>query len=226
MLRELELLPVWQLRKPMPVADEMSPAKVDQEAPVEKPKASQEGAAPVEVAPVHQVPKVQNQTAHTQPFDTHETVAVAAESEAVSAASSPASPTLDAPKPAHQFRLLTSDDGQWAFVLAANASEEAEVLLRNMIKAVSVTIKQDAPQAEWVDLAPSLPKVIVVMGEQDAQQLLDSQQTLEQLRGQAHLYQGVPVVATYSPSHLLDNLADKANAWQDLCLAKFTIANL
>ncbi|RYY81577.1 MAG: uracil-DNA glycosylase, partial [Comamonadaceae bacterium] len=33
-------------------------------------------------------------------------------------------------------------------------------------------------------------------------------------------YQGIPVVATYHPTYLLRNPADKARAWADLCLAQ------
>ena len=39
------------------------------------------------------------------------------------------------------------------------------------------------------------------------------------LRGRVHRYQGVPLVVTYHPAYLLRNLADKARAWDDLCLA-------
>ena len=34
-----------------------------------------------------------------------------------------------------------------------------------------------------------------------------------------HRYHGVPLVVTYHPAYLLRNPADKARAWDDLCLA-------
>jgi uracil-DNA glycosylase len=69
------------------------------------------------------------------------------------------------------------------------------------------------------------PKVIIAMGKFAAQSLLQAslpevQKTpLGKLRGQVHTYLGVPVVVTYHPAYLLRTLADKAKAWDDLCLA-------
>jgi uracil-DNA glycosylase len=34
-----------------------------------------------------------------------------------------------------------------------------------------------------------------------------------------HERRGVPVIVTYHPAYLLRTLADKARAWDDLCLA-------
>ena len=64
------------------------------------------------------------------------------------------------------------------------------------------------------------------MGEEAAQQLLTVTDPLAALRGYPHAFNDIPVIATYSPEALLENLADKSKAWEDLCLAKFTIANL
>jgi DNA polymerase len=46
---------------------------------------------------------------------------------------------------------------------------------------------------------------------------------LGKLRGQLHTFHGVPVVATYHPSSLIRNPADKAKAWIDLLLALRTV---
>jgi hypothetical protein len=124
------------------------------------------------------------------------------------------------------FRLVTSDDGLWAFVLDAEQTDEAETLFQNMLKAVSVTISQDTAEANTSLLKQGLSKVIVVMGEEEAQQLLSDPQTLEAFRGEVQHYQNIPVVVTYTPSQLLMHSQDKAKAWEDLCLAKLTIANL
>lgn len=64
------------------------------------------------------------------------------------------------------------------------------------------------------------PKVILAMGRLAVQTLLASTEPLGKLRGRAHAYQGVPVIATYHPAYLLRNPADKARAWADLCLAQ------
>lgn len=135
-------------------------------------------------------------------------------------------PELTIPKATTLFRLLLSDDTQWAFILPANHSEEAETLLQNMLKAVSVEVSQDVTEASTALLSQHTPKMIVVMGEVEAQQLLNNQQPLTQLRGKAHPYESASVIATYPPSYLLQHLQDKAKAWEDLCLAKLTITNL
>lgn len=63
------------------------------------------------------------------------------------------------------------------------------------------------------------PKIILAMGRFAVQSLLGSDEPIGRLRGRAHQYMGVPVVVTYHPAYLLRNLADKAKAWADLCLA-------
>lgn len=178
LLQELELLPVWQLRNPVP-------------------KTAEEGEL--------------------------ERTQLVVESAQLDAS---VKQTEGVPLTKPTFRLIMSDDGQWAFVLEATQNEEAEALLQNMLKAVSVKVSQDEAEANQSLLHQHVPKMIVVMGELEAQQLLSNQQPLEQLRGETRLYQNTPIVVTYSPSHLLAHWQDKAKAWEDLCLAKLTIANL
>ncbi|OZA30340.1 MAG: uracil-DNA glycosylase [Hydrogenophilales bacterium 17-61-9] len=64
------------------------------------------------------------------------------------------------------------------------------------------------------------PKIILALGHVAAQSLLDTQETIGRLRGQAHRFQGVPLVATYHPAYLLRKPTEKARAWEDLCLAR------
>jgi len=64
------------------------------------------------------------------------------------------------------------------------------------------------------------PKIIVAMGRFAVQSLLGTTDAIGKLRGQRHVYAGVPVVVTYHPAYLLRNLPDKAKAWTDLCLAR------
>ena len=63
------------------------------------------------------------------------------------------------------------------------------------------------------------PRLILAMGRFAVQALLRSSEPIGKLRGRVHRYQGVPLVVTYHPAYLLRNLADKARAWDDLCLA-------
>ena len=63
------------------------------------------------------------------------------------------------------------------------------------------------------------PRVILAMGRFAIQSLLQSGEPVGKLRGRVHRYRGVPLVVTYHPAYLLRNPADKARAWDDLCLA-------
>lgn len=70
------------------------------------------------------------------------------------------------------------------------------------------------------------PKLIVALGRFAAQSLLETGEAIGRLRGRVHRFQNVPLVVTYHPAYLLRNLADKARAWEDLCLARRTMQTL
>ena len=63
------------------------------------------------------------------------------------------------------------------------------------------------------------PRVLLAMGRFAAQSLLASDEPIGKLRGRVHRWRDIPVVVTYHPAYLLRTLADKARAWDDLCLA-------
>ena len=83
-------------------------------------------------------------------------------------------------------------------------------------------------QAEYLNRQIELiqPKLIFAFGETAAQTLTQSKVPLDELRGKVHDYQGVALVVSYPPAHLLTHTQDKAKAWADLCLAKTTLSNL
>jgi len=68
------------------------------------------------------------------------------------------------------------------------------------------------------------PKLIVALGRSAASLLLDTDATIASLRGRVHRYRGVPLIVTYHPAYLLRNLPDKSKAWEDLLLARATLA--
>jgi len=68
------------------------------------------------------------------------------------------------------------------------------------------------------------PKLIVALGKSAASQLLGTDATIASLRGRVHRYRGVPLIVTYHPAYLLRNLPDKAKAWEDMLLARRTLA--
>ena len=68
------------------------------------------------------------------------------------------------------------------------------------------------------------PKLIVALGKSAASLLLGTDATIASLRGRLHQYRGVPLIVTYHPAYLLRSLPDKAKAWEDLVLARTTVA--
>ncbi|MFN3594505.1 MAG: uracil-DNA glycosylase family protein [Thiobacillaceae bacterium] len=70
------------------------------------------------------------------------------------------------------------------------------------------------------------PKLILALGRFAAQSLLTTDAAIGRLRGQVHRYRGIPLIVTYHPAYLLRNPADKARAWEDLVLARQTMAQI
>lgn len=68
------------------------------------------------------------------------------------------------------------------------------------------------------------PRLIVALGRTAAVRLTGHETSLASLRGRVHAYRGIPMVITYHPAYLLRNLPDKAKAWEDLLLARRTLA--
>lgn len=60
------------------------------------------------------------------------------------------------------------------------------------------------------------PTVICAMGPLAAQKLLHTSKPLSQLRGKFHDFQGIPLMATFSPEFLLKNPEMKKATWLDL----------
>lgn len=64
------------------------------------------------------------------------------------------------------------------------------------------------------------PRLIVALGKTAASALLGRDAPLGALRGTLHDWHGTPLIVTYHPAYLLRSPAEKAKAWQDLCLAR------
>lgn len=81
----------------------------------------------------------------------------------------------------------------------------------------------DAFFLKQVDLLA--PNYLLVLGQQAANQLLGSNDDIDQLRSKIHHWQSpqgrsIPVVVTYHPASLLLRPQHKANAWRDLSLVR------
>ncbi len=112
-------------------------------------------------------------------------------------------------------------------------SGEAGALLDKMLAAIQLSRAQNTYFAHCDNLAamPRLlallqPKLIIALGEQVSQRLLNQAQPLTSLRGKLHSFQGVPLIASYAPSHLLQYPEAKRQAWQDLQLARDTMLSI
>jgi uracil-DNA glycosylase family 4 len=66
------------------------------------------------------------------------------------------------------------------------------------------------------------PRLVLALGLQAARRLTGLAEPLGKLRGRVHSWGDLPVVVTYHPAYLLRSPADKAGAWDDLCLAHRT----
>ena len=66
------------------------------------------------------------------------------------------------------------------------------------------------------------PKVILTLGKVAVQSLLNTSESLAQLRNSGQLREvvGVPLIATYHPAYLLQSPAAKSESWKDLCRAR------
>ncbi len=106
------------------------------------------------------------------------------------------------------------------------ATPERQVFIANALKCRPPRNRNPTPD-EQAACQPNLqrqvalvqPRVILAMGRFAVQSLLGSDAPIGKLRGTVHRWQGVPLVVTYHPAYLLRQPADKAKAWDDLCLA-------
>ena len=114
------------------------------------------------------------------------------------------------------LELIISDDKKWVFICPETRMDidSQSTLFSNILRALKIA-KTNKIALENIGEA----SVIVVMGETAAQQLLGSTESLEQLRGKMHNYQNLPLIVTYSKQNMLENLANKAKTWDDLCMA-------
>lgn len=112
----------------------------------------------------------------------------------------------------------------------ADAPPERQVYIANTLKCRPPRNRNPEPE-ELAQCEPFLmrqielirPRLILAMGRFAVHALLRTTDPIGKLRGRVHGYQGVPLVVTYHPAYLLRNLADKARAWDDLCLAAQTV---
>ena len=124
-------------------------------------------------------------------------------------------------------------NADWLFVTDTAIEGDAAILLDKMLIAIqlqrgkNVYLTQLSEQPYFKSqLALIQPKLIFVFGEKAAQTLLGSNEPLDALRGKSHQFEGVDLIVSYAPSHLLTQTQDKAKAWADLCLARDAVQTI
>ena len=207
MLRELELLPAWTLRTqqlqtvqmaPKVVAEQVLTVEIELSAEL---SVSTDFLQPVitEIVTTELVPQELNiQTVNIEESTTRE------------------------------FVHIASEDGEWLFVMPDHQLlEDESLLLRNILISMRIKAKPVEASKNTIDvLNLTEPKLVIAMGEVTAQYLLQSTESLTDLRGNVHTWEGIPFIVTYDLSHLLQTLPDKIKAWDDLCLAMQTLQRL
>ena len=209
MLHELELLPVWRLNAPLEAKQEATPS----DAPV---------------AP--QIEPVVEAVAEIKEALPQE---VEAQTSEIQASALPDIANMDWAELKQTVLGAGDQNAEWVFVGDVPTDGDAGVLLDKMLIAIQLQRGKNVyltqlsePDYFKRQIALIQPKLIVAFGEKAAQCLLASNEPLDALRGTLHQYQGVSLVASYAPTHLLQHTQDKAKAWADLCLARSTIEQL
>lgn len=104
---------------------------------------------------------------------------------------------------------------------SSTPNDTADQLLTAMLKAINLT-RDDVRITDASQIHTLQPSLILAMGENVAQALLNTNASLESLRGKLHQYgeAQTPLIVTYHPAYLLQNPVDKKNAYADLLLLK------
>lgn len=134
------------------------------------------------------------------------------------------SPELNEP---HQSQPYTADSGilidqMLKSVGLENPRTDAHII--NVIKHSFVSNSSDS--SELNKMLTTLieqvsPKVVVIVGQLSAQNLLQTKEPLARLRSKPHQIPviNIPAIVTYYPTYLLSKPLDKRKTWEDLKLA-------
>jgi len=199
MMRELELLPVWQSRAPAP-----------------------------EVAVIKDVSQVLTQQAVELEPDLQVQVVEVTANELLANVNEPSETLTPVPNGSPTLTYIASEDGEYLFVLpnAAMSAEELQ-LFQNICKALRIKTKPAETSSDILaSINEVQAKLLVVMGEAVAQMILESAEPIAYLRDRLHQLNGFTLIATYDLAHLLQNPVDKAKVWRDLCMGLQTLQDL
>jgi uracil-DNA glycosylase family 4 len=127
----------------------------------------------------------------------------------------------EAPAAALQAEPFQGDAGKLLdnMLRAARMNRSGAVLFAPLVRHAAAGMAADLSDALSALVARAQPDVVLVMGRLAAQAVLPSTEPFGKLRGQVHRLHAVKTIVTYDANYLLHRPADKARAWDDLCLA-------
>lgn len=130
-------------------------------------------------------------------------------------------PLVDILEAPHKVKAYESEDGRCLMLHATHDfTQEEATLWSNICKAMHIQPKLIQSDLQVKDLLNTrTPVVLILFGEEAAQTVLQSKNSIDDLRGAEHVYQEVPAIVTYDLKHLLQQLQDKGKAWNDLRMA-------
>lgn len=115
-------------------------------------------------------------------------------------------------------------------MLAAIGLQRDQVYIANILKCRPPNNRDPKPEeAEACDpwlqqqIALIQPGVILALGRIAAHKLLNTEQSLGELRGKQYNYAGIPLIVSYHPAYLLRKPVEKRKSWQDLKRIKFLL---
>ena len=109
---------------------------------------------------------------------------------------------------------------------AARLHQADAALFAPLVRQAGVPVSPEFSAALAALVEHAQPDVVLVMGRLAALALLQSHEPFGRLRGRVHALHGVKTIVTYDAAYLLRTPADKAKAWDDLCLAMSLRAGL
>ena len=109
---------------------------------------------------------------------------------------------------------------------AARLHQGDAALFAPLVRQAGVPVSPEFSAALAALVERAQPDVVLVMGRLAALALLQSHEPFGRLRGRVHALHGVKTIVTYDAAYLLRTPADKAKAWDDLCLAMSLRAGL
>lgn len=109
---------------------------------------------------------------------------------------------------------------------AARLHQADAALFAPLVRQAGVPVSPEFSAALAALVERAQPDVVLVMGRLAALALLQSHEPFGRLRGRVHALHGAKTIVTYDAAYLLRTPADKAKAWDDLCLAMSLRAGL